>query len=160
MRMCNGLPLGHVEVNSYYYHHHFTLYVHYCFRKARTMSFYFTVSSSITNNVVISYGFSIWLIQLFFNSLLQLFSLQLSVFLSESLWPPVTHTRNSWLLIFFNFFSVGLKNICQLTAGQKFPSLQWVIDKFSSITCINNCIAKWRLSAWDIWELPLLAASA
>lgn len=21
MRMCNGLPLGHVEVNSYYYHH-------------------------------------------------------------------------------------------------------------------------------------------
>ena len=59
MRMCNGLPLGHVEINSYYYHHHFTLYVHYCFRKARTMSYYFTVSSSITNNVVISYGFSI-----------------------------------------------------------------------------------------------------
>lgn len=57
--MCNGLPLGHVEVNSYYYHHYFTLYVHYCFRKARTMSYYFTVSSSITNNVVISYGFSI-----------------------------------------------------------------------------------------------------
>ena len=90
MRMCNGLPLGHVEVNSYYYHHHFTLYVHYCFRKARTMSYYFTVSSSITNNVVIYYGFSIWLIHSFFNSLLQLFSLQLSVFLSESLWLQLT----------------------------------------------------------------------
>ena len=59
MRMCNGLPLGHVEVNSYYCHHHLKLYVHYCFRKARTMSYYFTVSSSVTNNVVISYGFSI-----------------------------------------------------------------------------------------------------
>ena len=75
-------------------------------------------------------------------------------------WPQVMHMRKSWLLIFFNFFSVGLKNICQLTAGQKFPSLQWVIDKFNAITCINNCITKWRLSAWDIQELPLLAASA
>ena len=97
MRMCTGLPLGHVEVNSYYYHHHFTLYVHYCFRKARTMSYYFTVSSSITNNVVIYYGFSLWLIHSFFNSLLQLFLLQLSVFFSESLWLQLTtsntHTR-------------------------------------------------------------------
>ena len=28
------------------------------------------------------------------------------------------------------------------------------------ITIINNCIAKWRLSAWDIQELSLLAASS
>lgn len=100
MRMCNGLPLGYVEVNSYYYHHHFTLYVHYCFRKARTMSYYFTVSSSITNNVVIYYGFSLWLIHSFFNSLLQLFSLQLSVFLSESLWLQLTtsNTRTRFLI--------------------------------------------------------------
>ena len=102
MRMCNGLPLGHVEVNSYYYRHHFTLYVHYCFRKARTMSFYFTVSSSITNNVVISYGFSIWLIQLFFNSLLQLFSLQLSVFLSESLWLQLTTSNTHMRFLITN----------------------------------------------------------
>ena len=100
MRMCTGLPLGHVEVNSYYYHHHFTLYLHYCFRKARTMSYYFTVSSSITNNVVIYYGFSLWLIHSFFNSLLQLFSLQLSVFLSESLWLQLTtsNTRTRFLI--------------------------------------------------------------
>ena len=25
---------------------------------------------------------------------------------------------------------------------------------------VNNCIAKWRLGAWDILELPLLAASS
>ena len=25
---------------------------------------------------------------------------------------------------------------------------------------INNCLAKWRLGAWDIQELPLLAASS
>lgn len=102
MRMCNGLPLGHVEVNSYYYHHHFTLYVHYCFRKARTMSYYFTVSSSITNNVVIYYGFSIWLIHSFFNSLLQLFSLQLSVFLSESLWLQLTTSNTHMRFLITN----------------------------------------------------------
>ena len=102
MRMCNGLPLGHVEVNSYYYRHHFTLYVHYCFRKARTMSFYFTVSSSITNNVVIYYGFSIWLIHSFFNSLLQLFSLQLSVFLSESLWLQLTTSNTHMRFLITN----------------------------------------------------------
>ena len=28
------------------------------------------------------------------------------------------------------------------------------------IIIINNCIAKWRLGAWDIQELPLLAASS
>lgn len=28
------------------------------------------------------------------------------------------------------------------------------------IIIINNCIAKWRLSAWDIQELSLLAASS
>ena len=27
------------------------------------------------------------------------------------------------------------------------------------IIIINNCIAKWRLGAWDIQELPLLVAS-
>lgn len=90
MRMCSGLPLGHVEVNSCFHHHHFTLYVQYCFRKARTMSYYFTVSSSITNNFVITYGFSIWLIHSFLNSFLQLFLLQLFVFLSESLWLQLT----------------------------------------------------------------------
>ena len=25
---------------------------------------------------------------------------------------------------------------------------------------VNNCIAKWRLGAWDTQELPLLAASS
>ena len=27
------------------------------------------------------------------------------------------------------------------------------------IIIINNCIAKWRLGAWDIQELPLFVAS-
>ena len=27
------------------------------------------------------------------------------------------------------------------------------------IIIINNCIAKWRLGAWDIQEFPLLVAS-
>ena len=161
--MCSGLPLGHAEVNSCFHHHHFTLYVQYCFRKARTMSYYFTVSSSITNNFVITlaslYDWYIHFLIVSYNC----FCYNCLCFFQSHFdfsWPQVMHTRKSWLLIFFNFFSVGLKNICQLTAGQKFPSLQWVIDKFNSITCINNCITKWRLSAWDIQELPLLAASA
>ena len=125
MRMCSGLPLGHVEVNSYYYHCHFTIYVHYCFRKARTMSYYFTVSSSITNNIVISYGFSIWLIHSFFNSLLQLFSLQLSVFLSESLWLQLTtsntHTRfliTNILQFFFCRSEEHLPTYCRSEVSQ------------------------------------------
>ena len=34
-----------------------------------------------------------------------------------------------------------------------------VIITIIIIIIINNCIAKWRLGAWDIQELPLLVAS-
>ena len=35
----------------------------------------------------------------------------------------------------------------------------FVVVIITIIIIINNCIAKWRLGAWDIQELPLLVAS-
>ena len=34
-----------------------------------------------------------------------------------------------------------------------------IVIIFIIIIIINNCIAKWRLGAWDIQELPLFVAS-
>ena len=34
-----------------------------------------------------------------------------------------------------------------------------IIIIFIIIIILNNCIAKWRLGAWDIQELPLFVAS-
>ena len=162
--MCSGLPLGHVEVNSYYI---IIIILHFMCtivlgkqEQCHTISLSAPVSLTMVLSPMASlYDWYIHFLIVYYNC----FRYNCLCFFQSHFdfsWPPSTHTCDSWLLIFFNFFSVGLKNICQLTAGQKFPSLQWVIDKFSLITCINNCIAKWRLSAWDICELPLLAASA
>ena len=38
-----------------------------------------------------------------------------------------------------------------------FAPFKWPV---SCLSQLNNCLAKWRLGAWDIQELPLLAASS
>ena len=107
MRMCSGLPLGHVEVNSWFHHHHFTLYVQYCLGKQEQ---YHTIlpSAPVSLTILLSPMASLydWYIHFLIVSY-NCFCYNCLCFFQSHFdfsWPQVMYMRKSWLLIFFNFF--------------------------------------------------------